>query len=189
MKRSILAVLAAAPFARADGDKKGDDRDHKPNPEWAAKMQARMKERLNLSDEQAAKLEAAMKTAREDMKPLSERSRAAEKKLEAVVGAGTDAEVEAALKEADSARKSLEEQRHKFEATLATILKPRQLAKMRLERRRMLTGRKHGGWHHKGGCGEESRDGGHKGGRWGGHDGEEGPLDRNGPEGAETEGE
>jgi Spy/CpxP family protein refolding chaperone len=166
MKNLVLAALAslvltAGPVsARADDGKSGADQ--KPRAEWAAKMKQRLKERLDLSDEQADKLEAAMKSSRDAMKPLWEKARAADRKLSELVSAGTDAEVAAALKDADAARKDLTSERAKLEESLASILKPRQLAKLRVERERMRHRRfamMRPGRHHRG----EERDA-----RWGG---------------------
>jgi Spy/CpxP family protein refolding chaperone len=201
MKSLILAALAAAVLvagpasARADEGKK--DGDKKPRAEWAAKMKKRMAERLDLSPEQADRLEAAMKFSREATKPLREKARAADKKLADLVGAGTDAEVEAALKDADAARKALTEERRKLESSLSAILKPRQLAKLRVDRERMMRRRfammrrghdKHGrdGWSHHRRDGDEDRgEHGDKDGRWGGHHGPDGHErgDRDGHDG------
>jgi Spy/CpxP family protein refolding chaperone len=186
MNRSICAALAAVVIlagtltsARAESDKKSEDG---PRPEWAAKMKKRMQERLELSDDQSAKLEAAFKSSREALKPLMEKARAANKKLKELVrGKGTDAEISAALKDCDAARKAVAEERRKLESSLSSFLKPRQIAKLRLQRERMMRRRmamgRHGGrggrWshrrHHRRHDGDEDR-GGKDGRGWRGND-------------------
>jgi Spy/CpxP family protein refolding chaperone len=163
MNRSILAALAAvaliagpwAPSLRADEGEKGKEG---PRAEWKARMKEHLKKKLELTDDQAAKLEAAFKSSREASKPLREKARESRRKLADVVrNNGSDADAAAALKEADASRAALQEQRRKLDASLSSILKPRQLAKLRLMRarmmhRRMAMGRRgRGGWrgHHR----------------------------------------
>jgi len=172
MKNSVWAVAVAAvltaglcaPRALAGEDKKDDG----PRVEWAAKMKKHMQEKLELTDDQSAKLEAAFKSSREAMKPLMERARAAHKKLaELVKGKGSDADIAAALKDSDAARKALVDEHRKLETSLSSFLKPRQLAKLQLQRERMM---RRGGMgrrgHGRGGrCGGRSERRHH---RWGG---------------------
>jgi Spy/CpxP family protein refolding chaperone len=146
MKRSIHAALAAAvlltglcaPRLRADdGDKKSDKDGRKA--EWAAKRQEHLKKKLDLTDDQAAKLAAAFKAERETMKPLREKSKETSKALrELVRNKASDKDISAALDKQDAARKAAMAERQKFQASLDSILKPTQRAKLRLMREKMM---------------------------------------------------
>lgn len=155
MKRSLHAVLAAAvlltglcaPRLRADDGDKKSDKDGR-RAEWAAKRKEHLKKKLDLSDDQAAKLDAAFKAERETMKPLREKSKEASKALRELVDKkGSDKDVAAALDKLDGAHKAVMAERQKFSAGLDSILKPTQRAKMRLMREKMMHRRMAmGGW-------------------------------------------
>ncbi|MFI5350582.1 MAG: Spy/CpxP family protein refolding chaperone [Elusimicrobiota bacterium] len=164
MKRILCAVvaaglLAAGPLARRaladEGEKHG---------ERAGKM---MKERLGLSDDQAAKLKAAFEAEKTAVKTLREQSKEAGRKLEEEVrGMASDKDIQATLDQLDAGRKAMAAEHQKFESSLAAILKPYQRAKMRL----LMAGH---GKHRGGGWGrgrEEHRDGDKHGDRKGGED-------------------
>jgi Spy/CpxP family protein refolding chaperone len=123
------AILAAGPFAgRARADEGGEDRGHR-----SEQFEKRMKERLGLSDDQAAKLKAAWKAEKETMKSLREQSKETARKLESEVrDLASEKDIQATLDQLDANRKSMAAERQKLEATTASILKPSQRAKMRL---------------------------------------------------------
>jgi Spy/CpxP family protein refolding chaperone len=191
MNRFILAALAAivltaGPWTSGVRADDGDRDSSGPRAEWAAKRKEHFKKKLELTDDQAAKLEAAFKSSRDAAKPLREKAREARRKLADVVRSnGSDADVAAALKEADASREALQAQHRKLESALSSILKPRQLAKLRLQRERMMHRRMAKGWggRRRGGeggwggrgrsCGRHRR--GHRGGEgWGGRRGGDG---------------
>ena len=147
MKRMICAVvaaglLAAGPlagraFAEDEGAKDAgrrgehaESRDKDGRGDHADKM---MKERLGLSDDQAAKLKSAFDEHKKAEKALREDAKTAERKLEEEVrGLASDKDIQATLDQLDAGRKAMTDQHQKFEASLASILKPYQRAKMRL---------------------------------------------------------
>jgi Spy/CpxP family protein refolding chaperone len=131
----LLAAGALAASARAEeGGKDGARKEH------AGKM---LKERLGLSDDQADKLKAAWDAQKAAMKPLREAAKEGRRKLEEQVrGLASDKEIQATLDALDANRKAMLAERQKVEATLASVLKPSQRAKLRLMMaRRMMKGR------------------------------------------------
>jgi len=89
------------------------------------------KQKLGLSDAQAAKLEAAMKTHREAMQPLREKQGAALKTLgEQIKSNAGDSAVQATLDQLKSLQNSVQAESEKFHQTLASFLTPTQQGKM-----------------------------------------------------------
>ena len=151
MKRIISAVLAvgllaAGPLAgrvRAGEEKGGKDGEH------AAHMEKMMKERLGLSDDQAAKLKSAWEAEKAAVKPLRKQAKESRRKLEEQVrGLASDKDIQATLDQLDADRKAMMDAHQKVEATVASVLKPYQRAKMRLMMARRKGGRS-GRWSHK----------------------------------------
>ena len=155
MKRIICAVIAAGllsagPLARrARADEGG--KDEAKHGEHIEKM---MKERLGLSDDQAAKLKAAFEAEKAATKTLREQAKETSRKLEEEVrGLASDKDIQATLDQLDAGRKAMQAEHQKLEGSLAAVLKPYQRAKMRLlMMARMKKGRGHWG---RGGPGEE----------------------------------
>jgi Spy/CpxP family protein refolding chaperone len=161
MKGIICAViaaglLAASPFAgRARAEEEG-----KSGGKRAEHMEKMMKERLGLSDDQAAKLKAAWEAEKTASKALREQAKEANRKLEEEVrGLASDKEIQATLDQLDAGRKAMAAEHQKLESSVASILKPYQRAKLRLLMAHMMKGR--GRWGHGGRGGEER---GRKGG-------------------------
>jgi Spy/CpxP family protein refolding chaperone len=133
MKRIVCAVIAAGLLAAGPLARRALANEGKPegrNGEHAEKM---LKERLGLSDDQAAKLKAAFESEKTAMKALREQSKEARRKLEEEVrGLASDKDIQATLDQLDEGRKAMSAEHQKFESSLASILKPYQRAKMRL---------------------------------------------------------
>lgn len=137
---------------RADGPRRharmggaGANEERGPRPEFAERMQARIKEDLGLSDDQSAKLEAAMKQRAQDETPLREKLIDQTKKLSDLVKKdAADAEIQAALDALKAARKEMLAGNEKFENSLTSFLKPKQRAKMMLQMERNANGRHQG---------------------------------------------
>lgn len=140
MKRFIRAALAAAvliPGAWAlNARAEGGDHDGPPPHEagmMGEKMAEKMKEKLGLTDDQAAKFKAAMKAHGDAVKPLHEKLRDGMKKLHGQVEAkASDADIKATLDSLKSTRKDMEAAQEKLHAEVSTILTPTQQAKMLL---------------------------------------------------------
>ncbi len=168
MKRIICAALAvglltAGPLTgraraeessatgAADGHKDGKGGDR------AEHMEKMLKERLGLSDDQAAKLKASWEAEKAAIKPLREQAKESRRKLEEQVrDLSSDKDIKATLDQIDANRKAMQDERQKAQATVASVLKPYQRAKLRLLMAHMMKGRGH--WGH-GGRGE-GREGG-----------------------------
>jgi Spy/CpxP family protein refolding chaperone len=179
MKRIICAVvaaglLAAGPLsgrARAEEDEK--DGGHKGRAEHM------LKDRLGLTDDQAAKVKAAHEALQAAMKPLREKAKESRRKLEEQVrGLASDKDIQATLDALDANRKAMQAEREKAESSMASALKPYQRAKMRLMMAHRMKARRHGrggpegGWKGRRG-GDEDRESGHDrghGDRERGHD-------------------
>lgn len=132
MKRFICAALAAGLLAGPLAARARAEEAGKKN-EDAERMENKMKERLGLSDDQAAKLKAAWEAEKAAVKPLREQAKEGERKLEEQVrGLASDKDIQATLDQLDAGRKAMMAERQKVESTLASVLKPSQRAKMRL---------------------------------------------------------
>jgi Spy/CpxP family protein refolding chaperone len=165
MKRILSAVLAvgllaAGPVAvrvrAAEGAKDlKDEADH---------HEEMLKEKLSLSDDQASKLKSAWEAEKAAVKPLFKEAKENHRRLEEQVrGLASDKEIQVTLDQMDAVRKAMTAEHQKLEATLASVLKPYQRAKLHLLMAEHM--KKHGGM------------GGHgrgEGERWGGHDGHDG---------------
>lgn len=158
MKKIICAVIAAGLFAagpfavRARAEDGGHDEGGRA--ERAGHME-KMKERLGLTDDQAAKLKAAWKAEKDASEELREKSKQASHKLEEEVrDLASEKEIQATLDQLDANRKAMMAERQKLEASFAAILRPSQRAKMRLMMEHM---RRHGHWGHDDGDRDEGR--------------------------------
>jgi Spy/CpxP family protein refolding chaperone len=128
----ILAGLATAVFAspalRAQEEGAAPGR-----PEGRAMNSEKLKERLGLTDEQAAKLKAAVKARQEAVKPLQEALKAGMKKLAGQVkGKASDSDIQASLDQLEQARKQLTQAQEKFRTETESFLTPTQRAKILL---------------------------------------------------------
>lgn len=141
MKRYILAAAAAAALtawtlpARAHDDDKagphhGEEMDG-PEHHDPAKMMEKMKDKLGLSDDQAAKLKDAMKAHGDAMKPLHDAMHDGMKKLgEQLKSTADDKDISASLDALKAARASVQAEQDKLDATLKAFLTPTQRAKL-----------------------------------------------------------
>lgn len=92
---------------------------------------AEMKEKLGLTDDQAAKLKSAMESHRESMKGLMRQQRDATAKLHDLLeDKASDEKVSAALDSLKAAHKQIAAAHEKLDETLAGFLTPTQRAKM-----------------------------------------------------------
>ncbi|HEX4048229.1 MAG TPA: periplasmic heavy metal sensor [Elusimicrobiota bacterium] len=174
MKRIICAVLAAGLLAAGPlaASAKGGEKDGGRREGRAMEM---LKDRLGLTDDQAAKLKAAWEAQKKAVKDLRQQSREETRKLEGEVrDLASNKDIQETLDQLDANRKSMADERQKLEAASASILKPYQRAKLRLLLARRMKHRGHWG---RGGAegrgGHESCGGGEKHGGWGGRDGGE----------------
>lgn len=168
MKRFILAAFAAALLipvtgavsARAQDDGPGAGDHAGPPPEMGEKMAAKMKEKLGLSDDQAAKLKDAFKAHGDAMKPLGKQMKELLEKLhKQVEDKASDGDLKATLDALKASRKSMADAQESFHATLAGFLTPTQQAKFVLgaaaQMRHRMGGR--GGRGGRGGHGDRMR--------------------------------
>ena len=136
MKRYICAALAAALLAPGLLTVSARAQDDAPPPEQsehqdAGKMADRMKEKLALTDDQAAKLKDAMKAHGDAMKPIGQQLKDGIKKLAGQIKSkATDADIQASLDSLKTARKAMADEQEKFHDGLAAFLTPTQQAKM-----------------------------------------------------------
>jgi len=157
MKRYICAVLAAALLAPAMLAVGVRAQDEEGGPEMAephdgakpdhAKMVERMKKHLELTDDQAAKLKAAMEEHHKAMQPLWQQAKDSMKKLgEQLKAKAPDSDVQASLDSLKSAHKAVAAEEEKFHDSLS-FLTPTQRAKMlmgamHMRREHMMHGKK-----------------------------------------------
>lgn len=135
MKRFVCAALTAAlliPSALAINARAHDDGDEPgPHHEMSEKMAGKMKEKLGLTDDQAAKLRDARKAHQEAMKPLMKALHDGFEKLESQLKSkAADQDIQATLDSLKSTRQSMASEQEKFHAALASFLTPTQQAKM-----------------------------------------------------------
>jgi Spy/CpxP family protein refolding chaperone len=119
-----LTAAGSQAFAGMDGSKKfGKD----------GSRFEQVKERLDLSDAQAADLKDLRKKHREEMKPLRQRVKASLEGLKAKVDAGaSDKEIQKALDALKADRRAVEDLRERHKEQAAKILSPTQQAKLAL---------------------------------------------------------
>lgn len=160
----VLLGLGSARFARAHGD--GEKEERGAPGEFSQRMRERLKENLELSDEQSKKLDEAFKSHADAVKPLHEKMKDGMKKLhEQVEAKASDKEIEATLASLDDGRKAMDAERRKLEDAFAKTLKPIQRAKMRLAvGKMMMHGRGRRGGHGRGDKKSGGRDEEKKGG-------------------------
>lgn len=156
MKRYICAALAAALLApalwavaaRADDDDSGQQavENHEGGKADHGAMAERAKQRLGLSDDQAAKLKDAMKAHHDAMKPLWDKLKGDMKKLhEQVNSKASDSDVQASLDSLKADHKAVADEEGKLQDSLS-FLTPTQRAKllfgaMHMRRERMMGGK------------------------------------------------
>ena len=132
MKRYLCAALAAALLApallavgvRAQDEDAGPEvaEPHEGGQADHAKMAEKMKERLGLSDDQAAKLKDAFKAHHDAMKPLWEQSKDAMKKLHDQLKAkASDSDVQTSLDALKAAHKAVAAEEEKFHDSLSFL--------------------------------------------------------------------
>lgn len=150
MKRYICAALAAALLApgllavgaRAQDDDAGTEM---AEPHDAAKgnhpmMAERMKKRLELTDDQAAKFKDAMKARHDAMQPLWKQAKDDMKKLgEQLKAKAPDTEIQASLDSLKADHKAVAAEEDKFQDSLS-FLTPTQRAKLLIGATRMRRG-------------------------------------------------
>jgi Spy/CpxP family protein refolding chaperone len=197
MKKSLCAALAAAallagarvpralaqpsdgggPQADAGGPPSGDEANAPEGSPRGGERRGgdrdmhRMKSRLGLSDDAAAKLEAAIKARREASGPLQKQLREGMRKLGGQLrDKAADADIQATLDSLAAARKGLREQEETFESSVKGFLTATQRAKLLIGQMMMA----------RGGRGGERR-----GGRDGGRGDHDGPRDRGGDGGSD----
>lgn len=156
MKRYLCAVLAAALLAPAMLAVSARAHDEDGGPEAAegregapdhAKMAEHVKRRLQLTDDQAAKLKDAMKSHHDAMKPLWGKLKGDMKKLHDQVEAkASDSDVQASLDALKADHKAVADEEGKFQDSLS-FLTPTQRAKllfgaMHMRRERMERGKR-----------------------------------------------
>ncbi len=165
MTRFLLAAVAAALLvpgtgalsARAQDDGPDAGEQAGPPPEMGGRMAAKMKEKLGLSDDQAAKLKDAMKAHGEAMKPIGKQLKELMEKLHSQVeDKASDGDLKATLDALRNARKSMMDEQEKFHATVAGVLTPTQQAKFVLGAAHEMRARM-GGRGGRGGRGERMR--------------------------------
>lgn len=162
MKRIIHAALAAGVLAagsltsRAWAQPQGSNSGpgggtQQGGPGGGPEM---MKKHLGLTDDQVAKLKAAMEARKSKDQPLREQMQGGMKKLgEQLRAKAADADISATLEQLKTARKSMREQEDAFVTSLESFLTPTQRAKMLM------------------GMIRRERGGGQGRGRWGGQGG------------------
>jgi Spy/CpxP family protein refolding chaperone len=163
MKRIICAVIAAGlllagPLAARARAEEGEGHE---------RMEKMLKERLGITDDQAAKLKAAREAEKAAVKPLREQAKEARRKLEEQVrGLASDKEIQATLDQLDAGRKAMMAEHQKLESAVAAALKPYQRAKLRLLMAEHM--KRHGRWggrsedeHERGHGDRDDKDGGH----------------------------
>jgi Spy/CpxP family protein refolding chaperone len=137
MKRYLCAALAAAlltPGLWAVGARAQEDdampAEHAEHQD-GGKMSDKMKERLGLTDDQAAKLKDAMKAHGDAMKPIGQQMKDGIKKLaDQIKNKASDADIQASLDALKASRKAMADEQEKFHDALASFLTPTQRAKM-----------------------------------------------------------
>jgi len=139
----VLVLGTALKAAAQEGDKQEGDRNHSEKS-WGDRAgfgmgpMGRMKEKLGLTDDQAAKVKELFKRLGEETKPLREQAKIDMDTLRLKVDSkAPDSEIKKILEALTLDRKKMEEGRKKLQDQLALILTPTQRAKMimRLEER------------------------------------------------------
>ena len=142
-----LFLTAPAIHAIADDQTPPSEMDHQDGDhgDWD---EGKMKAKLGLSDDQAAKLKALRASSKEAFKPVMEKDRGLMAKLnDQVVNKAADSDIEATLKDLKANRNAMKEQMEKMQDQKDAILTPMQRAKMLLARHAMM---KHGREKHEG---------------------------------------
>ena len=147
MKRTVCAALAAALLAPGMWAATARAQDDDAGPEMAEHhdggsadhpmMGDRMKKRLELTDDQAAKFKDAMKAHHDAMQPLWESAKASMKKLgEQLKAKAPDSEIQASLDALKANHQAIAAEETKFQDGLS-FLTPTQRAKMLMGAMRM----------------------------------------------------
>lgn len=137
MKRLVCAAFAAALLVpgtwalSARANEEGAEEHAGPHHEMGGKMAERAKEKLGLTDEQAAKFKDAMKAHGEAVKPLHRKMRDGLAKLgDQLQDKASDSDVKATLDSLKSVRQAMTAEEEKFHDSLASFLTPTQQAKL-----------------------------------------------------------
>lgn len=137
MKRLVCAAFAAALLvpgtwalsARAHDE--GSEEHAGPHHEMGEKMEERIKEKLGLTDDQAAKFKDARKAHGEATKPLHRKMRDGIAKLgDQLQDKASDGDIKATLDSLKSVRQAMSAEEEKFHDSLASFLTPTQQAKL-----------------------------------------------------------
>jgi len=139
MKRVINAVVIAGLLLASVGmpPSSAGEKDRSDPEKAGTKRLERLKEKLGLSDEQAGKFEAALKSQREEAKPLRRELRDSMIKLrDQVQDEAADKDVAATLERLERAKTALETRREKLRKELSALLTPRQRAMLLLAKAR-----------------------------------------------------
>jgi len=132
-------TITAPQWLRADEPSAAESKEH----HWDA---AKMQKKLDLTDDQVTKLNAAREAEKDARKPLWEKQKDLMKKLEGQVkDKASDSDIQATLADMRSNRKAIADQMEQFQNQKDGILTPTQQAKMLIAR--MKHGR--GEWHKK----------------------------------------
>jgi Spy/CpxP family protein refolding chaperone len=194
----LFASLLAIPLSASAAPKTHDDSKTEAKP-GHHRMSERMKEKLDLTEDQAKKLEAAWQEHREAAKPLREKMHQALRKVHgALEMEASDQDIQAALDQVEKARGALRADSDKLKKTMEALLTPTQRAKMLVMREKMMRrgmemgrdGRGHEDWrardqgerHGRKDC-ERCRRGGRGHEEWGARDRDEDRGERHGREG------
>jgi Spy/CpxP family protein refolding chaperone len=127
----VLAISIVAPMVLADEGQGGPGQAPSQTQTPGGPGGGMWKQKLGLSDDQAAKLESAMKAHRAVMQPLREQQRVTLKTLgEQIKSNAGDSAVQATLDQLKALEKSVQVESEKFHQTLASFLTPTQQGKM-----------------------------------------------------------
>jgi Spy/CpxP family protein refolding chaperone len=111
-------------------------------------MGDRLKERLGLSDDQAAKLKALREENKKAAEPLKKKVKVSISKLRYQLDSdASDSAIEQTLVELTEAREALRANREKFTDSASKVLTPKQRAKLALSMNKRMRGGMHGRGH------------------------------------------
>jgi Spy/CpxP family protein refolding chaperone len=137
-----LFLCTPAMHAIADDQTPPAPMDHQ-SPGHGGWDEAKLKAKLGLTDDQAAKLKALRDSGKGAFKPFMEKERGLMAKLnDQVVNKAPDTEIQTTLKDLKTNRDAMKDQMEKMEDQKNAILTPTQQAKMMLGRRKMMQGKR-----------------------------------------------
>lgn len=145
-KRLFAVVLAAglvAPILNAPSY--ANEEEHHGGHDMAEGKEGKWKEKLGLSEEQAAKLQAARKERQDTVKPIHDQLKLSMDRLrEQVKNNASDGDIKVTLDQIQSSHKTLQAANEKFKAEMDSILTPMQRAKMMVGMHGKMKDRKKG---------------------------------------------